>query len=283
MSQTSEVALSDGVTLWCESAGAGPAVLCIQGVGVAGGGWNPQVRFLAERFHVITFDNRGIGRSGRGAQPLSIQRMAADVWTILDAHGVDACHVIGHSMGGLIALDAALMARHRVKSLSLLCSFPCGSAATQLSLRMAILGLRSRVGTRAMRRQGMLRMIFPAPWLRSVDRVALAARLAVLFGRDLGDSPPIISEQLRAMSSYDARDRLNELSAIPTLVVSGRHDPIAPPAFGRMLAAGFADSRFVEFDEASHALPIQCAERLNELLVEHLTAAERFPLATRRT
>ena len=268
---------------WSESAGAGPAVTCIQGVGVAGSGWRPQVTTLANRFRVITFDNRGIGRTPRGSAPLSIQIMASDVWAMLDAQGIGACHVIGHSMGGLIALEAALMAPHRVKSLSLLCTFAHGSAATQLSLRMAILGLRSRVGTRAMRRQGMLRMIFPAAWLRGVDRLALADRLAALFGRDLADSPPIISEQLRAMSSYDARSRLNQLSGIPTLVVSGRHDPIAPATLGRTLADGIAGSRYVEFDDASHALPIQCAGRLNELLLQHLAAAERVPLPSGRT
>lgn len=261
------------VSLWSESAGRGAAVMCIQGVGVAGSGWEPQVRPLAERFQVITFDNRGVGRTPRGDGPLSIELMAADVWAILDANGVDRCHLVGHSMGGLIALEAALMARERVQSLSLLCTFPHGSAATQISLRMAILGLRSRVGTRAMRRQGMLRMIFPADWLRAVDRVALAERLAILFGRDLGDSPPIISEQLRAMSAYDARDRLKELRGIPTLVMSGLHDPIAPPVFGRMLAAGIEGARYVEFGEASHALPIQCADRVTDLLVEHLTGA----------
>jgi len=265
-------------SLWSESAGTGPGVMCIQGVGVAGSGWEPQATALSGRFQVITFDNRGVGRTPRGDGPLSIQLMAADVWTILDAKRIDHAHLIGHSMGGLIALEAALMARERVKSLSLLCTFSCGSAATQISLRMVVLGLRTRVGTRAMRRQGMLRMIFPADWLRGVDRVALAERLAVLFGRDLGDSPRIISEQLRAMSRYDARDRLKELNGIPTLVVSGRHDPIAPPVFGRMLAAGVEGARYVEFDDASHALPIQCADRVNELLLQQLTASDRAVL-----
>jgi pimeloyl-ACP methyl ester carboxylesterase len=259
--------------LWSESAGTGPAVMCIQGVGVAGSGWQPQATALSERFQVITFDNRGVGRTPRGDGRLSIQIMAEDVWAVLDAKRIEHAHLIGHSMGGLIALEAALMAPNRVKSLSLLCTFADGSAATQISLRMVVLGLRTRVGTRGMRREGMLRMIFPVDWLRGVDRIALAERLAILFGRDLGDSPPIISEQLRAMSAYDASGRLKELNGIPTLVVSGRHDPIAPPLFGRMLAAGIDGARYVEFDDASHALPIQCADRVNALLMEHLTGA----------
>ena len=269
-----QVARPDGVTLSWRSTGAGPAVMCIQGVGVAASGWSPQTASLAGRYQVIAFDNRGIGRSARGSEPLSIPRMAGDVWAILDESGIDRCHLLGHSMGGLIALDAALAAPARVKSLSLVCTFADGSGPTRLSLRMAVLGLRTRMGTRAMRRRGMLRMLFPGPWLRQADAAALADRLHHLFGRDLADSPPIISEQLRAMSAYDVTPRLGELDRIPTLVVSARHDPIAPPQFGRMLASGIAGARYVEFDDASHALPVQHADRLNALLLEHLAAAD---------
>lgn len=269
-----QVRRTDGVTLWYASEGTGSAVMCVQGVGVAGSGWRPQVTSLAGRFQVVTYDNRGIGRSARGSGPLSIPLMAEDVWAIAEANGIDRCHLVGHSMGGLIALHAALLSPARVKSLSLLCTFADGSAPTQSSFRMAVLGIRSRVGTRVMRRQGMLRMLFTGSWLRSVDRVALAKQLNDLFGRDLADSPPIISEQLRAMSPYDATHRLKELAGIPTLVLSGRHDPIAPPAFGRVLADGIRGARYIEFDDASHALPIQCADRLNTLLVEHLAASD---------
>jgi pimeloyl-ACP methyl ester carboxylesterase len=67
--------------------------------------------------------------------------------------------------------------------------------------------------------------------------------------------------------------RLHELSGIPTLVVSGVHDPIAPPRLGRAIADGIAGARFVEFAQAGHALPIQCAEEVNALLLDHLARA----------
>jgi pimeloyl-ACP methyl ester carboxylesterase len=177
-------------------------------------------------------------------------------------------------MGGLIALEVALAAPARVRSLALLCTFANGADATRLSLRMAVLGLRTRVGTRAMRRRGMLRMILPAAYLRGADQDEVAARFGRLFGRDLGDTPPIVYRQLGAMARYSALTRLGELGGIPALVVSGRHDPIAPPGLGRALAHGIPGARYVEFADASHALPIQCADRVNALLLEHLTALE---------
>lgn len=262
------------VALRYQAAGAGPGVLCIQGAGVPGEGWRPQVRALAPHFRVITFDNRGIGGSGRGPRPLTIETMAADALAIMDAEGIARFHVIGHSMGGLIAQHVALTARPRVKSLSLLCTFANGRDATALSLRMLLLGLQSRIGTRRMRRNGMLRMILPDAYLRGRDRERLAEELGELFGRDLADQPPIVMEQLRAMSGYSAAARLPELSTLPTLVVSAAHDPIAPPRLGRALAAGLSVARFIEFPHAGHALPIQCADELNALLLAHLMAAD---------
>ena len=255
--------------------GNGPAVIAIQGVGVAGCGWRPQIEPLSSFFTIVAPDNCGVGRTSRGAGPLTIGRMAEDVLAIADTEGFSRFHLAGHSMGGLIALHVALTARERTKSLALLCTFANGADATRLSLRMLVLGLRARIGTRAMKRAGMVRMVMPGDYLHGRDVALLARELGELFGRDLGDQPPIVSEQLRAMTQYSAADRLRELSGIPTLVSSGTHDPIAPPRLGSALASGIPGSRFMEFPQASHALPIQCAQEVNALLLEHWTRAER--------
>jgi pimeloyl-ACP methyl ester carboxylesterase len=125
-----------------------------------------------------------------------------------------------------------------------------------------------------MRRNAMLDMVMPRDFLRHADRSALARELEALFGHDLADQLPIASAQLRAMSSFSARSRLTELVGIPTLVTSGRHDPIAPPQLGRDIADHIPGARYEEYVDASHALPIQCAGRLNARLLRHLTAAE---------
>jgi pimeloyl-ACP methyl ester carboxylesterase len=255
-------------------AGSGPAVLAIQGAGVTGSGWRPQVDGLVHRFRVVTFDNRGIGASSRGQSALTIERMAADALAIADAEGMERFHLIGHSMGGLIAQHVALTSRARVQSLALLCTFADGASATRLSGRMLVLAMRSRIGTRAMRRRGMIRMIMPDAYIRDHDVIALARQLGDLFGHDLADQPPIILEQLRAMSKYRGVSRLSELSGIPTLVLSASHDPLAPPTRGREIASLIAGARFIEFGDASHALPIQCADEVNALLLEHLMMAK---------
>jgi len=254
--------------------GSGPPVVLIQGVGVAGSGWTPQVDGLRAEFRCLTFDNRGMGASQPAGAAITVRQMAEDTLWLMSHLGWDAAHVVGHSLGGPVALEMALTAPKRVRSLSLLCTLARGRDATALSWRMLWLGLRSRIGPRRARRRAFLEMVMPPAALRETDRDRLAAELAPLFGHDLADQPPITLKQLGALRAYDATDRLGEITGIPTLVMSAAHDPIAPPRLGRALAAAIPGARFVEFADASHGLPIQHAGRVNALLVEHLRQAE---------
>lgn len=97
---------------------------------------------------------------------------------------------------------------------------------------MLLLGLWTRIGTKAMRRNGMLNMIMPADYVRRHDAIAPWSAIA-------------------------------------------RHDPIAPPVLGKDLATRIGGARYVEFDSASHALPIQLADEVNALLADHLCSAEQ--------
>jgi pimeloyl-ACP methyl ester carboxylesterase len=249
-------------------------VLLIQGVGVHGDGWTPQTDALAERFRCITFDNRGMGRSQPAGGPITVEQMAEDAIAILDAERVGAVHVVGHSLGGLVALRLALDTRPRVRSLALLCTFADGRSAAPLTFRMMWLGTRTKIGTRRMRRRGFLRLVMPADALTGTDTDALAARLAPVFGHDLADQPPVANAQLAAMRKYSAAPRLGELAGLPTLVLGGAHDPIAPPRVSAALANGIPGARHVAFPDASHGLPIQHADRVNALLLEHLRGVD---------
>ncbi|MEO6195152.1 MAG: alpha/beta hydrolase, partial [Thermoanaerobaculia bacterium] len=139
--------------------------------------------------------------------------------------------------------------------------------------RMIWIGLRTRVGTRRMRRRAFLQLVMSPGTATGADADELAERLVPLFGHDLADQPPIVNRQLAAMRAYDASSRLDELAGLPSLVVNAVHDPIAPPRAGRVLA-GIPGSRYVELADASHGVPIQYPDRINALLLDHLSAVE---------
>ena len=266
--------LTPGAEVVYAKSGRGPAVLLIQGAGVVGAGWRPQIEELAGEYTLYAFDNRGIGGSRLDAgRVLAIEDMAHDALAIMDAEGVDTFHVAGHSMGGLIAQALALNAADRVKSLALLCTFVKGAQGARMSAAMLLTALRMRIGTRAMRRNAFLELVMPDAYLRSRDRAQLAAEVAPLFGYDLASQPYFVMKQVQAMAAYDASERWPDVR-VPTLIVSAALDRIALPEYGRALAELIPGSRFVELAGAGHGVTIQCAPEINALLRDHLSRAE---------
>jgi len=250
--------------------GSGPAVVLVQGAGVIGEGWRPQIDALKDRYTVIWIDNRGIGQSVITTGALTVEDMAADVLGVVDAEGIERFHLVGHSMGGLIAQQVALDRPAGVLSLALLCTFLVGRQGSTMSPGLLLIAIRSRVGTRRMRRHAFVEMVMPRTYLASVDRDVLCEGLAGLFGRDLADQPAIVMQQVRAMAQFDASPRLSRLSGIPTLVISAEHDRIARPEYGRALAAAIPGATFTELADAGHAVTIQRADDVNDVLAGHL-------------
>jgi len=266
------IKLSDAI-LHYKLQGRGEPVLFIQGCGVAGSGWKPQIDGLAPDFQCLTFDNRGIGRSTTTATDLTVEQMAADARALLDAMGWESVHVVGHSLGGVIAQQLALNAPQRIKSLSLLCTFSKGAEGGRMTPSIAWMGLRTRIGTRAMRRRAFLRMLFPPEFLASVCPDELSTSLAPVIGRDLADSPQIMMKQIKALAAHDCTARLRKLSHIPTLVVSAQKDPIALTYFGQLLCLHIRGARYVEIPGASHGVTLQEPQRINTLLRDHFLAS----------
>ena len=250
--------------------GTGVPVLLIQGVGAIGDAWRPQVEGLRDRFSLITFDNRGIGASTITDGSLSIEAMADDALAILDAEGVDRCHVVGHSMGGLVAMQLALTSPRRVRSLTLLNTFPDGKTGSRLTLANLWTGIRTVIGTKRSRRNAFLSLVVSKRGMRE-NRQRLIEELQVLFGRDLSEQPSIIRRQLRAMARFDPTWRLRCLAAARVLVVAGKEDRIALPEHGRKLASAIPGATYLELEDAGHAVPIESAALINRLLAEHMT------------
>ncbi len=249
--------------------GEGPPLIIIQGVGACGTSPNPQQELLSTRYSCLSFDNRGIGMSQPAGGALRLEQLAADVSALIGHFGWPAAHIIGHSFGGLIALQLALSDRARVRSLTLLCAFARGADASRLSFDLVWILTRMRFGPEAMRRKAFMELVLPVGH-PEMHTAAMAQRLSGIVGHDIADAPPIVSEQISLMRKSDLSGRLAELAGIPTLVVNGEKDRIARPELGRALAAGIPGARYVEVAGAGHTLPVIDPERCAELVLEHV-------------
>jgi aminoacrylate hydrolase len=262
-----------GCSLSFGERGSGEPVVFIQGVGLHGEGWRPQTDVLHAAYRCVSFDNRGTGASQPFAGKLTLEQMAKDTLAVMDAAEIASAHLVGHSLGGCIAQQVALGSPSRVRSLALLCTSARGADATSLRWPMFLVGLRSHVGTAAMRRRAFLEIVMSREYRATHDADKTAAELAPLFGHDLAISPPGVMKQLGALKTFDARARRAELAKFPVLVLSAEEDIIFPPRCGRALAEGIAGAHYVEVAKAAHGLPIEFAERVNRELETHLQTA----------
>ncbi len=250
--------------------GSGPPLVNIQGVGVYGTSPDPLTEILGQHFTVLSFDNRGVGRSQPAAMRLTVRQMTRDTLALMDHVGWESAHILGHSLGGLIAQDLALTAKPRVRSLSLLCTFANGAEGTRMSGRVIWIGLRMRFAPPPVRRNAFLELVLP-PACERRHPGEVAALLSRAFGHDIADLPPKSDEQLSAMGKCDVTPRLGELAGIPTLVISAEHDLIARPSSGRAIAEGIPGAHFMEIKGASHAFPVLEPGRCAALLIEHIS------------
>lgn len=270
LNRTADVA---GCELAYSSDGQGPRVLFIQGTGLHGAGWGPQVAALKADYTCAWFDNRGMGNSvPAGSGPITVAQMATDTVAVLDALGWPTAHIVGHSLGGCISLELALTHPRRVLSLALLCTGANGKALAQFDGPTIWRGMRMQLGTLRSRRAAFLELVLTPEEHRSGDLDAYAQEMAPLFGHDLAVQPPVVMKQVGAMRNWNVSARLGEIRA-RTLVVGAEHDLIAKEPIVSALAQGIPHSEHVVIKDAAHGVTITQAQQINHLLQNHLAAS----------
>jgi pimeloyl-ACP methyl ester carboxylesterase len=256
--------------LHISSQGEGPNVLFIQGTGVWGDAWLPQIEALSSRYRCGWFDHRGMARSQPVGTKVTVSQLMKDSRAVMDALGWSSAHIVGHSLGGLISLELALRHPEKVLSLSLLCTFSDGRDPTAMTWPRLWSGMRSSIGPRSWRRRAFLELILPPSVLTQNNTDQIGADLAGVFGHDLADRPSIVMAQFGAMRAHNVTPELAKLNGIPTLVVSAEHDIIATPAAGKKIVAGIRGASYHEIKGEAHGVPVTRPELINPLLEEHL-------------
>jgi len=256
-------ALNDGVKLYWEDQGAGDPVLLIMGLGYPLGMWHRVRPVLAEAYRVILFDNRGVGRSDVPLPPYTIRQMADDAAAVLDAAGVPAAHVVGASLGGMVAQELTLRRPDRVRSLILACT-TCGGAGAALPEPEVLALLTTRVGVGL---EEGFRASVPFIYYPDTPAERIEADLRVRL-RTVASEQGYLG-QLQAAATHTSDDRLGQIR-VPTLVVHGRSDRLVPPRNGELLASRIPGARLVLLANAGHILFTDQPEAAREAVLGFL-------------
>ena len=256
--------------IYYEIRGRGESLVLIRGLGSSSESAPELVEELSARFSVVSFDNRSVGLTDQPQEPFTVRDMADDTAALMDGLEIDSAHVLGISLGGMIAQELALRHPHRVRRLALAC--------THAGIRNCV---RSpEWATRIFNESAEM----PRPEAR-------AYAVPILFARKTIEEHPETVEhmlattvnnnqskssyklQLAAALGHDTYDRLPEIKH-PTLVATGSEDVLIMPENSRVIADLIAGARLVEFEETGHMFFIEKVKEVSRALIDFYTTDE---------
>jgi 3-oxoadipate enol-lactonase len=261
-----------GTELHYQRAGSGEPLLLIQGMSGTHLSWGDPFRApLEEDFALVVFDNRGIGLSAPVAGPFTIAEMAADTAALLDELGIESAHVVGISMGGMIAQELALAQPQRLRSLTLGCTY-CGGPGSELmpqeNLEKLAAAMASGDRAKAIRASYEVNL---SPGFRAEEGnfeafYEMATKVPAARGT--------IELQAQAIFGHDTSARIGDIAA-PTLIVHGTLDGVLPVPNGRQIASLMPGARLEILEDVGHMFWWEQPRHAAKLIREHARGASR--------
>ena len=250
----------NGIEVYYEQAGEGRAVLLLHGLGSSTRDWEYQTAVLSREYRVITMDVRGHGRSSRPPGPYSVAQFAQDAVALLRFLNAAPAHIIGLSMGGMIAFQMAVDHPDVVRSLTIINSGPAvilkGMQKTALAMRFAIVRL---FGMKTM--AGMIaKKVLPLPEQTEL-RKTLIARMSE-------NDPRAYLDSVRAISGWSVEDRIGTI-ACPALIVASDQD-YTSVAWKTAYAAKIPGARVSVVKDSRHVAPVDQPEQVNQMILQFL-------------
>jgi 3-oxoadipate enol-lactonase len=274
------IAKVGSIQLYYEEHGSGYPLLLVMGLAADSTGWMFQLPDFAKRYRTIAFDNRGVGRSEKPAGPYSIHQMADDAVGLMKVLGVEQAHIVGISMGGMIAQEIALRNPERVRGLVLGCTYPEPDSSVEQQRVFAVNQFGGsvsaegevRIDVTAINPMMFLQHLLPTVFNQSFIDKELP-KLIQLFGGAIqhGFSMEAILGQVEAVMGHNATDRLHQIKA-PTLVITGDADRLVPPGNSDILAREIPTAKLVKVPGGSHGFNFETPEIFNREVLSFLDA-----------
>lgn len=262
--------VNDGCKLYWEICGSGPVLVVAAGLGGTATWWDRNIPALARAFSVLSFDQRGTGRSSH-VPVHSIEQMSSDLVAVLNAAGADHVYYLGHSTGGAIGVATALDYPNRIKAMVVYASTTCGDP-----YRRRVLGLRrillEKLGPQAYAEYTSL-LLYPPYWINS-NQDSLA-KMEAASAKELADSA-VQSSRLEAILKFDRRSELHKIAA-PTMVLCCEDDILTPPYFSKELAQLIPNSELMLISRGGHAYARTEPKEFNEIVLRFFRRSSLRP------
>ncbi len=243
--------------------GKGEPLVMIMGFSANRSGWTAQIPFFRKYYQTVTFDNRGVGKSGKPQGPYSTRMMADDTMGLMDHLGIERAHVLGVSMGGMIAQELAINYPQRVNKLVLASTYACQNGTSGDAPEQAKLAdlPPQRVAS------AMIGLALNRPIYKFTFGV-----MGMIESRFIGVSGRAgIAGQMEACRKHNTLERLALITA-PTLVIVGTQDRVIAPVSSDVIANKIPNARLVKLEGGSHSLPVEMKGAFNREVLNFLKA-----------
>jgi len=255
------IASVNGININYKTTGQGEPLVMIMGLGADQSGWASQVPFFKKYYQVVTFDNRGVGKSGKPVGPYTTAMMADDAIGLMDSLGIKKANIMGISMGGMIAQEVAINYPERVLKLVLGCTYACddgvSSGVDPGSAGALEAGRRGNVGP-------MMSLAFNKKFYRIVFGFLMAIRRM-----RTGSTVDGFTSQAAACAVHKTLDRLSQIKS-PTLIIVGTEDRLIKPTSSDVIAKAIPEARLAKLEGGSHGFMVEMKNAFNKEVLNFL-------------
>jgi len=250
--------------MYYEIHGEGEPFILIMGLGGDHFRWFRILPLLSENFKIVTFDNRGVGKTDKPDIPYTMEIMSHDIAGLMDAVGIEKAHVFGISLGGMIAQNFALLHPHKIISLMLGCTF-CGGKHTVSSGSNGPGVLDPSLIETMLPEERAVEML-PALYSQDfIDNNQDFVDIQIEYAKNNPPDPVGYRRQLGAAGTHDTYDRLPEIK-LPTMVIAGSADVLIPVENSRIIASRIPDSELVILEGMGHGFYTEANEETARIL-----------------
>ncbi|MCK5840372.1 MAG: alpha/beta fold hydrolase [Bacteroidales bacterium] len=258
--------LLNDIDLYYETHGKGTPLLLIAGLASDSQSWQPVIAGLSRHFFVITPDSRGVGRTMPQETEISIGKIADDCIALIKHLGFSSVNVLGHSMGGFVALDLAIRYPDYVNSLILAGTSSSNSMRNNAMFMDLASCLESGMEMKLWFRN-LFYWIFSPRFFENKEAVNDAVRFSIEY--PYPQSPVAFRNQVMAIADYDGTDDLAKICS-KTLVICGKEDLLFPPEVGEALAQAIPGADFSVIKCAPHSMYTEQPQAFTNCVLDFL-------------